>query len=117
MSYMECHFTPDYSREFTLIGTKGRMYGFYNNEQDFRIELTYRHSKEKTVLHPPKREGGHGGGDPMIQNEFLERIQKGLPACPGILGARNSAAVAIAATQATHTGKPVEIPLAKLDKE
>jgi predicted dehydrogenase len=117
MSYIECHFTPDYSREFTLIGTKGRMYGFYNNEQDFRIELTYRHSKEKEVLYPPKREGGHGGGDPMIQKEFLERIQKGLPACPGILGARNSAAVAIAATQAAHTGRPVAIPLAKLEKD
>ena len=60
MSYVECHFAPDYSREFTLIGTKGRMYGFYNNEQNFRIEVMYRHSDEKEITYPPKRPGGHG---------------------------------------------------------
>ncbi|MBT6148385.1 MAG: Gfo/Idh/MocA family oxidoreductase, partial [Gemmatimonadetes bacterium] len=29
MTYTECHFTPDYNRHFTLIGDRGRMYGFY----------------------------------------------------------------------------------------
>src|SRR5690606_38991010 len=31
ISFMECMFTPEYSREFTFIGTAGKMYGFYNN--------------------------------------------------------------------------------------
>src|SRR5690606_29444659 len=34
MTFVECHFSPDYNRHFTLIGDKGRVYGFYNNEQD-----------------------------------------------------------------------------------
>ncbi len=114
MSYLECHFTPDYSREFTLIGTKGRMYGFYNNEQDFRIELTYRHSTRKDVLHPEKRPGGHGGGDPRIQDEFLRLVQAGEAACPGVLGARNSAAIAIASHEAVQRCQPVAIPPAPL---
>ncbi|UZN00173.1 hypothetical protein OL548_10360 [Lysinibacillus sp. MHQ-1] len=24
-SYLQCHFTPDYSRNYTFIGTKGRI--------------------------------------------------------------------------------------------
>lgn len=117
MSYVECHFTPDYSREFTLIGTKGRMYGFYNNEQDFRIEVTYRHSTKKDVYYPPRRPGGHGGGDPMIQKEFLDRIEAGIAACPGVIGARDSAAIAIAAAKSQEIGQPVEIPLCPLSDE
>ena len=110
MSYMECHFTPDYSREFTLIGTKGRMYAFYNNEQEFRIEVTYRHSDRRDVYRPSRRPGGHGGGDPMIQSEFLDRVLSGVGSCPGVLGARDSAAIAIAAAEALVSGEPVEIP-------
>ncbi|NLD72615.1 MAG: Gfo/Idh/MocA family oxidoreductase [Chloroflexi bacterium] len=110
MSYVECHFTPDYSREFTLIGTKGRMYGFYNNEQDFRIETTYRHSSRKDVVYPERRPGGHGGGDPRIQDEFLRLVQAGEPACPGVLGARNSAAIAIASHEAILQGRPIDVP-------
>jgi predicted dehydrogenase len=109
MTYTECHFTPDYNRHFTLIGTKGRMVGFYNNEQEFRIELTYRHSQRRDVIYPPKVEGGHGGGDPMIQKEFLRRIEKGERCCPGVAGARNSAAIAIAAHHACLSGLPQAI--------
>jgi len=110
MSYIECHFTPDYSREFTLIGTKGRMYGFYNNEQDFRIELTYRHSDRKEVIYPEKRPGGHGGGDPRIQDQFLRLLQSGARACPGVLGARNSAAIAIASHRSIEEERPITLP-------
>jgi predicted dehydrogenase len=110
MTFVECHFTPDYNRHFTLIGTKGRLVGFYNNEQDFRIEVTYRHSKRRDVIHSERREGGHGGGDPRIQAEFIRRIQQGKPACPGVTGARNSTAIAAAAGESSETGEPVTIP-------
>ena len=105
MTYVECHFTPDYNRHFTLIGTKGRMEGFYNNEQEFKIELTYRHSDRKDTVIPSKMPGGHGGGDPAIQREFISYVLKGETCCPGILGARNSAAIAIRAAEACETGQ------------
>ncbi len=110
MSYLECHFTPDYTREFTFIGDKGRLYGFYNNEQEFKIVVTYRHSKKVDTYYPPKISGGHGGGDPRIQEEFLDRVLSGKPSMSGALDARNSAAIAIAAAESVETGQPVEIP-------
>ena len=111
MSYTECHFTPDYSREFTFIGDKGRMYAFYNNEQEFKIRVTYRHSDKVDEYFPPKIPGGHGGGDPRIQEEFLDRVLSGEPSMSGALDARNSAAIAIAATESVETRRPVDIPI------
>ena len=110
LTYIECHFTPDYNRHFTLIGTKGRIYGYYDNAQNFVIEVTYRHSKEKKVLHPEKRAGGHGGGDAGILRTFLEAVVAGEPMCRGVMGARDSAAIAIAADEAVAREAPVRIP-------
>ncbi|MBM4044629.1 MAG: Gfo/Idh/MocA family oxidoreductase [Planctomycetes bacterium] len=110
MTYTECHFTPDYTREFTFIGDKGRLYGFYNNEQEFRIRVTYRHAKKADDYFPPKMPGGHGGGDPRIQEEFLDRVLSGQPSMSGALDARNSAAIAIAANESIETRQPVDIP-------
>jgi len=110
LMYCECHFAPDYNRHFTLIGTKGRMTGFYNNEQDFRIDLAYRHTSKSEVIFPPRREGSHGGGDAAIAEQFLSLVAGGRRACPGVLGARNAAAVAIAADQSSRTGRPETIP-------
>jgi predicted dehydrogenase len=110
MTYVECHFTPDYTREFTLIGDQGRLYGFYNNEQEFRIELTWRHSAQREVLYPEKRPGGHGGGDPGIQREFLDRVAAGRPCALGVRGARDSAAIAIAAGESAESGEAVAVP-------
>jgi predicted dehydrogenase len=103
--YGECHFAPDYNRHFTLIGSKGRMVGFYNNEQEFKIELSFRHSGKREVIYPQKMEGSHGGGDPRIHREFLSHIESGRQVCPGVLGARNAAAVAIKAEAASRTGR------------
>jgi len=117
MSFTECHFTPDYNRHFTLIGDRGRICGFYNNEQDFRIEVTYRHSQRRDVILSEKREGGHGGSDPRIQAEFVNRILRGTPCCPGIIGARNSAAIAHAAGLSIERQQVVTIPACPLDSD
>ncbi|GAA3409075.1 Gfo/Idh/MocA family protein [Paenibacillus hodogayensis] len=110
LSYMECHFTPEYTREFMFTGTKGKITGFYNNEQEFKITVAKRHSKEVQTYYPERRSGGHGGGDSSIVKTFIELIRKGEPAMPGIWGARDSAAIAIAAAESVETGMPVRIP-------
>jgi len=110
LTYLECHFTPEYSREFTFIGDKGKMTAFYNNEQNFVITVSYRHSKDKTTYYPGKAEGGHGGGDPMIVRQFLDLVEKGDPVASGIEGARDSAAIAIAALESRKRNAPVAIP-------
>ena len=109
MTYAECHFTPDYNRHFTLIGDRGRMYGFYNNEQDFLIRVEKRHTTKVDEYHPPRRSGGHGGGDPAIVEAFVQLARAGKHACPGALDARNSAAIAIAAAESCETQQAVGI--------
>ncbi|MFC3772310.1 Gfo/Idh/MocA family protein [Paenibacillus sp. GCM10012303] len=110
ISYMECHFTPEYTREFMFTGTKGKITGFYNNEQDFKITVMKRHSKEVQTYYPERRSGGHGGGDSAIVETFVDLVKKGDPAMPGIWGARDSAAIAIAAAESAESGMPVVIP-------
>ena len=43
-TFQECHFTPEYSREFWLVGTKGKMYGYYDNPGRFLIRVEYSHA-------------------------------------------------------------------------
>ena len=110
MTYTECQFTPDYNRHFTLIGDLGRLYGFYNNEQEFVIRVQKRHSSKVDEYHPPHAAGGHGGGDPRILEEFVRMACLGEHSCAGAVDARNSAAIAIAAAESCETHQPVLIP-------
>ncbi len=109
LAYIECHFTPEYTREFMLVGTKGKLKAFYNNEQEFKITVRKRHSRKIDVYLPERTEGGHGGGDERIAEEFIKRVKKGTAAMPGVKGARDSAAIAIAAVESCETGMPVYI--------
>jgi predicted dehydrogenase len=117
MSYMECHFTPDYNRHFTLVGDKGRLYAFYNNEQEFVIRVHKRFEKDPVEYHPPKAPGGHGGGDPRILDEFIARAGRNEHSCPGAVDARNSAVIAIAAAKSCETNLPVNVPPFRLPQE
>jgi predicted dehydrogenase len=110
MTYTECHFTPDYNRHFTLIGDRGRLYGFYNNEQEFVIRVQHRHDKTVHEYNPPHSAGGHGGGDPAILEAFIQQALAGTHVCTGALDARNSAAIAIAAAESCETHGAVAVP-------
>lgn len=111
MTYTECHFTPDYNRHFVLVGDKGRLTAFYNNEQEFLIRVEKRHTTKVDEYHPGRSSGGHGGGDPQILAEFIRRAAANEHSCPGALDARNSAAIAIAAAESCETHQPVAIPV------
>ncbi len=110
LSYMECHFTPEYTREFTFVGDKGKLIAFYDNEQNFKITVWKRFEKEPVYYYPPKIAGGHGGGDPGIIHEFADRVRIGKPCIPGVKGARDSAAIAIASYLSEASGHPEFIP-------
>lgn len=110
LTYTECHFSPDYNRQFVLIGDKGRLTGFYNNEQEFLIRVQKRHETKVDEYHPPRAEGGHGGGDPAIIDDFIGRACRNEHSCIGAVDARNSAAIAIASGISCETGQPFTIP-------
>jgi len=109
-TFTECHFTPEYTREFWLVGDKGKMYGFYNNECEFVIRVTYRHSKKVDEYRPKSPGGGHGGGDPRLHEHFLDCVLEGRQPDPGPMAGRDSAAIAIAAEESALAGAPVTIP-------
>ena len=111
-TFHECHFTPEYSREFWLTGTKGKLYGYYDNPGHFliRIEDSYTSERRTEELRPPYEGGGHGGGDPNLREEFHRRIVENDPPLEAIASAYYSTALAICAEESIETGLPVKIP-------
>ena len=100
-SYQQCHFTPDYWRNYTVIGTKGRLENFGDGPGAKVGIWNRRHSgqsepdKEFVV---PEATGGHGGADALMVEEFLRFVQEGgiTNTCP--VAARNSVATGLVAT-------------------
>ena len=78
------------------------------------IRVQKRHETKVDEYHPPRAEGGHGGGDPRIIDDFIGRACRGERSCIGAVDARNSAAIAIASAISCETGQPVMIPPATL---
>ena len=75
--YLQCHYAPDSCRNYTVIGTRGRIENYGSDEvqvwtrrQDapFRLEgdITYR-------LAVPNK--NHGGADPLIVGSFIDALR------------------------------------------
>jgi predicted dehydrogenase len=79
-SYMQCHFTPDSVRNYTVIGTKGRLENYGDYHEDTVVEV-WTERKDRFRLHgdvtfrTPSAVGGHGGADPKIINGFVEMLR------------------------------------------
>ncbi len=111
-TFHECHFTPEYSREFWLVGPKGKMYGYYDNPGRFLIRIEYSHDRERRTeeFKPPHTGGSHGGGDLRLRDEFYRRIVENDPPTEVQDSAYYSTALAICAEESIESGRPVEIP-------
>lgn len=110
--YGECHFTPEYTREFTLIGDEGKMVGFYNNACEFKVTVRRCDAPEDTNVYEPRPTvpGGHGGSDNLALAEFARRIRERDRAEDEFWEIVDGAAVAVAATESEETGQPEVIP-------
>ena len=114
-SYQQCHFTPDYWRNYTIIGTHGRIENFGNVEPGTVIRLW---DKKKDynpdadhVFPAPATSGSHGGADPSIVNEFIRFVRKGGPIATSPIAARYSVAAGVLATQSLRSGgRPKSVP-------
>lgn len=114
-SYEQCHYSPDAFRNFTIIGTEGRI----ENCGDVPGESTIRVWNKRVHYQPeghinieiPPAEGGHGGADPKIVNEFISWVRDSGKISTTAVEARNSVAAGCAATFSLRNGNiPVEIP-------
>ena len=110
-TFTECHFTPEYSREFTLVGDKGKLYALYNNEGHFLIRVQHRFSDHVDEYRPIYLGGHHGGGDLRIMEEFLDCIESGRQPRASLQAAYDSTVLAICAEESIETGRPIDIPL------
>lgn len=111
-TFHECHFTPDYTREFWLVGDQGKLYAYYDNPGRFLIRIEYSHDPERRTEEwkPPYTGGGHGGGDNNLRDEFYQRIVDNDPPTEAQISAYYSTALAICAQQSIDTDQPVDIP-------
>jgi predicted dehydrogenase len=115
LTYQQCHFTPDYWRNYTVIGTHGRLENFgdspggvvkvwnarrsgYRSDADLEVEI-------------PDAEGGHAGADPRLVSEFIRFVRDGGTTLTSPIAAREAVAAACAATDSLRTGgTPIDVP-------
>jgi predicted dehydrogenase len=115
LTYQQCHFTPDYWRNYTVIGTAGRLENFgdgpggvvkvwnsgrsgYREDADLVVEI-------------PTADGGHAGADPRLVAEFVNFVRDGGATVTSPIAARAAVAAGHAATTSLRSnGAPIDIP-------
>lgn len=119
MSYQQCHYTPDYWRNYTVIGDAGRLENFGDGiEGDPAVVRVwneyrsgYRAEADLTLRIEPDAEERHGGADPRLVAEFLRYVREGGPTETSPLAAREAVAAGVAATASLRDGgRPVPVP-------
>ena len=115
-SYQQCHFAPDAWRNYTVIGTEGRIENFGDSPGNTVIRLwNQNHQKfeEKGDLEfeIPPATGGHGGSDEQIVGEFLDYLRTGTTSVTSPIAARQSVAAGVAATESVRSGgRAIDVP-------
>ncbi|MFF4182530.1 Gfo/Idh/MocA family protein [Streptomyces sp. NPDC001691] len=121
-SYQQCHFTPDYWRNYTVIGDAGRLENFgdgpgghvkvWNSRRsEYRAEPDETHE-----IPDADKDDGHAGADPLIIDEFLRFVRDGGVTDTSPVAARMAVAAGYEATASLRAGgTPREVP--RLDPE
>src|SRR5690606_7938448 len=117
-SYQQCHYTPDDQRNYTIIGTKGRIenYGdFSTRERWATVHLWNRRTGYSEMGHEvfriPHRAGSHGGSDPRMVDDFLHMLRDEPTSGATLMDARMSIAAGVMGTESLREGSvPKYIP-------
>jgi len=116
-AYLQCHFTPDACRNYTVIGTEGRLENIGDRPESPIFIWNRRTDHYHTVgdaVHrgdPPANAAGHGGADEIIVADFLlfALTSKFRGATP--IDARNAVAAGCLATESLRDGgTPRDVP-------
>jgi predicted dehydrogenase len=115
VSYQQCHFTPDYWRNYTVIGDQGRLENFGDLDGAVIKVWNQRRSGYRDdadqLVHISPGEGSHGGADAALVAEFLHFVAEGGPTETSPIAAREAVAAGSAATTSLREGgRPVDIP-------
>ena len=112
-SYEQCHFTPDYWRNYTVIGTEGRLENFGDTDggvvRVWNSRTTYEPDGRPRVPHrrrrrrPRRRRPPHGRPSSSTSCARTDPRPRRRP-----IAARNAVATAVAATESLRDG--IEAP-------
>ncbi|MBO4633098.1 MAG: Gfo/Idh/MocA family oxidoreductase [Lentisphaeria bacterium] len=98
-TYMQCHYAPDAERNYTFIGTKGRVenVGDYGNCE---VHVWTRRGPRSTPdviykLKPPVTNSTHGGADSPTVQSFLDFVRFGTKTNTSPIAARMSVATGV----------------------
>ncbi len=116
-AYQQCHFTPDYWRNYTVIGDAGRLENFgdgpgavvkvWNSRRS-----AYRAQADAEYPVPDADDDAeHGGADPLLVDEFLRFVREGGITDTSPVAARMAVAAGVRATESLRAGGiPREVP-------
>ena len=115
-AYLQCHFTPDAWRNYTIIGTEGRIENIgdgpgspifvWNTRVDgYRMIGDEVHRGERAAG------GGHGGADSVIVADFIRFARDGGETVATPEAARMAVAAGYQATMSLRSGgQPMDVP-------
>ncbi|MBE6371360.1 MAG: Gfo/Idh/MocA family oxidoreductase [Lentisphaerae bacterium] len=113
-SYEQCMYAPDAERNYTFIGTRGRVenIGDYSGNREIHV-WTQRglRNKPDIVYHLKDVQGTHGGSDKVILNAFFDfLLEDRIPAVSPV-AARNAVAAGVMGHESMRSGSmPKDIP-------
>lgn len=109
-SYQQCHFTPDYWRNYTVIGDAGRLENFGDGEGGVVRVWNRRHAyaPEGDLEYPILGDaGGHEDADRLTMAEFLGFLDSGGATVTSAKDARDAVATAVFGARSIRSGGAV----------
>jgi predicted dehydrogenase len=103
-SYNECHYTPDDNREYSFIGTKGKL---RLDQRNGKLHLELRHDRDRIEYVPGGQEGGHGGGDQRLLEDFARALDEGVQPLTGVEQGLEAIRVGLLAHESIRQGGSV----------
>lgn len=113
-SYQQCHFTPDYWRNYTVIGTEGRLENVgdtaggvvkvWNRRHEWQVEGDAEYPIAGAA-------SGHEDADLLTMTEFFNLLVDGTPTVVSPIAAREAVAAGSLAAQSLRDGSvPLTVP-------
>jgi predicted dehydrogenase len=107
-SYNECHYTPDDNREYSFIGTKGKI---VLNDADGKLYIKTRNTaayKESMTFTPGTIDSGHGGGDSRLLVDLANALDHQTQPLAGVEAGLQAIRVGLLAHESIRqNGKPL----------
>ncbi|WP_227497080.1 Gfo/Idh/MocA family protein [Planctomonas psychrotolerans] len=113
-SYQQCHFTPDYWRNYTVIGSEGRLENFGDTSAGVVKVWNRRHEwqADGDIEYPIEGvTSGHADADLATMTEFLDSVLDGAPTVVSPVAAREAVAAGSLAAASLRSGSvPLDVP-------